>query len=100
LTSHGIISVAVLFNSALSAPHSAQDEKQLKKGTSFMLAQVAQVLHENGNFSARKQGRYLKNFIDRITGNPDNEYRNFRRHRCRLSKNPGTLHSPYQRTGT
>jgi len=33
-----------------------------------------------------------------LPGNPNNEYRRRRRHRCRLSKNTRTLHGPHRGT--
>jgi hypothetical protein len=55
-----------------------------EKGTHFMLAQVAQVLQIHETFSTRGKliGRLSKSLLYLFTGNPDNEYRNYRRHTC------------------
>jgi hypothetical protein len=81
---------------------SVSQEGHMQKGTSFMLAQVEQVIQSNGVSSARQNpsGHLPKSLFypfratGTLIGNPDNEYRVKRRHRRRLSKNPGTLHCP------
>src|SRR5688572_6160364 len=77
----------------------------------FMFAQVAQVYFSEKRIPFRvTRGGWLSQIFfymirvplqifrtlqwNTITGNPTNEYRRRRRHRCRLSKNTWTLHSP------
>src|SRR6185436_5247754 len=81
-----------------------------------MSAQVVKVLHLNGILSAwaTQNRRLSQNFFHIIrapfradhilpkctrTGKPDNEFKQYGRHRRRLSKNTWALHCPHKRTG-